>query len=94
MAPLCTGPFVRIGHDAKVKVVPATVALAKRRTWLSLGSFAAGYALLAIDNFFMPGGFNLLLAWLCLAAMALGLVGLLVSAWSWWRLRRRTGTSA
>ena len=75
-------------------MLPADVAVAKRRTWLSLVLLAVGYALLAIDNFFMPGGFNLLFAWLCLAAMALGLVGLLVSAWSWWRLRRRTGTSA
>ena len=61
---------------------------------MSLVVLAAGYALLLIDNFYMPGGFNLVLAWLCLAAMALGLVGLLVSAWSWWRLRRRTATSA
>lgn len=74
------GHFVRIGHDAKVKVLPSAVAVAKRRTWLSLALLAGSYALLAIDNFFMPGGFNLLLAWLCLAAMALGLVGLVAYA--------------
>lgn len=51
-----------IEHDASVKVLPATVAVPKRRTSLSLAVLAAGYALLAMDNFVMPGGFNLLLA--------------------------------
>jgi hypothetical protein len=80
------------GHDVEVTILPVTVAIAKRRTWMSLALLAFGYALLAIDNFFLPGGFNLLLGWLCLTAMALGLIGLLVYAWSWWRLRRRAAT--
>jgi hypothetical protein len=92
--PLLHEPLRGIGQDARVNLLPTSVAVAKTRTWQSVALFAAGYALLAIDNFFLPGGFNWPLAWLCMAAMVLGLLGLIASVWSWWRLRRRAGTGA
>lgn len=62
---------------------------ARNRFWTSLALIAGGFFILSIDNYFMhfmPGGFRNLLAYACLAAMATGVIGSLVYAWSWRRL--------
>ena len=59
---------------------------ARNRFWTSLALIAGGFIILAIDNYFMPGGFSYLLAYACLAAMATGVIGSLFYAWSWSRL--------
>ena len=56
--------------------------------WRSIAVLLAGYAALAIENFFLPGGFHLALGSACVTAMALGLLGALVFASNWWQLRR------
>lgn len=68
--------------------MPADVVTAKGRTLISLGSVAGGVAGLFVGDAVGVGD-QVLLGLVCLAAVALGLLGTLVFGSSWWSLRQQ-----